>query len=142
MITFRPILITLFSRNFILVLKIYLSFIDLLYDLADTSIDLLICLDFFCRIDEEDVCASSGLQGVLLLTPALADPALEEIAFDSSFEHLLRNRNHDPVGLGTRVCHIQKPEPGNIPVLPLGKKLPDCGLAAESLLLGKGVRYL
>ena len=79
---------------------------------------------------------------MFLLSPAFSDPAFEKISFNSSFEHLLRNRDHDSICLGLVVGRIQKPQPGNIPVLPFGKKLSDIGLAAESFPFGESVRCL
>ncbi len=87
MITFRPILMTLFSGDFIL--NVCLSFVDLLDNLTDTGINLLICLNFLSRINEKDVCSSCCLESMFLFTPAFADSALEKIALHSPFEHFL-----------------------------------------------------
>ena len=97
MITFRPILIILFSHSFILVLKIYLSLIDFFDNLTDTGINLLVCLNLLCRIYEQDVCTSRCQKSMLLFAPAFSDSALEKISLYSSFEHLLGHGYHDPV---------------------------------------------
>ena len=80
---------TLFSHDFILILNVCLGFVDFLDNLTDAVIDLFVCLDFLCRVDEEYVCASSCRKRVLLIAPAFAYSALQEVAFDSPFEHLL-----------------------------------------------------
>ena len=79
---------------------------------------------------------------MLLLAPAFADTALEKIALHGSLEHLLRNGDHDSVGITPSADSIDEPQPGNIPVLALGKKPADGGLAAEPFLLGESVRSL
>ena len=50
--------------------------VDLFNDLSYRSVDLLVCLDLLCRIDEKYV-GSGRLEIVLLLAPAFPDPSLE-----------------------------------------------------------------
>ena len=132
----------LFSHCFMLSRLVSLRLVYLFNDLSDACVDLLICLHLFCRIDEEDVGASCRKKHVLLFAPAFSDSAFEQISLHGSLEHLFGNRNHDSVQSGTGAGHIQKPQPGNIPVLPFGKQLSDCSLAAEPFLFRKGVRVL
>ena len=131
----------LFCHCFILNLLIGLGLVYLFNNLPHTCVDLFIRLNLLGRIDEKNVC-SCCLQGVFLLSPAFSYPTFEKISLYGSFEHLLWNRYHDPVGLSSIVGHIQKPQPRNVPVLPFGKKQSDIGLAAESFPFGEGVRCL
>ena len=64
--------------------------VDFFYDLSDWGIDLLVWHDFLCGVHHQDVQAVLYLYLVLLSTPTLADPSLEKVALDCSFEKLFR----------------------------------------------------
>ena len=138
----RMLLRALFSHGFILDRLVCLSFVDLFYNLSDARINLFVCLNLFGGIDEKDVCSACCEEIVLLLSPAFPYSTFKQISLHGPFEQLLRDRNHDPVSVGTGSGHIQKPKPGNIPVLPFADQLADRSLAADPFLLRKGVRCL
>ena len=132
----------LFSHCFMLRRLVDLRLVYLFDYLSDACVDLFVSLNLFSRIDKEDICTSFCQKRVLLFAPAFSDSAFEQVSLHGSFEHLFGNRNHDSVQSGTGAGHIQKPQPGNIPVLPFGKQLSYRGLAAEPFLFRKGVRIL
>ena len=77
--------------------SLFLLCMTVIFRLIDFSDDLTYCLIylsvrqyFFCRINEENICAGSG-QIVFLLPPAFADPAFEKIPLYGSLEQFLRH---------------------------------------------------
>ena len=139
---FRITVMVLFSHGFISFLSFGLCSVDLLYDIPYACVYFLVTQDFLAWIYEEYVCATSCVKAMFLFSPALAYSSFEKITFDCSLEHLLRHRNHDAVLIVPSTCHIQKSQPGYIPVLSFGKKLSDAGLAAQSFFLRKSIRGL
>ena len=141
-ITFLIRELTLFCCCFILLLWLCICEVDFLDNLTYACVDLLVTLNLLCRVDEEYICSACCCQVMLLLAPAFSDSTFEQIAFYSSFEQFFRYRHHDSVCIRPGIGHIQKSQPGNIPVLPFGKELSNGGLATESFLFRKGVRCL
>ena len=94
--------------------------VDLFNDLSYRSVDLLVCLDLLCRIDEKYV-GSGRLEIVLLLAPAFPDPSLEEIALYSSLEHLLWYGHHHPVVFKAVAIEKYVTKPRHISMTALGK---------------------
>ena len=119
-----------------------LSLVYLLDNLSDACVNLLVCLNFLGRVDEKYIHSVLHRNIVLLLSPTFSYAALEKIALHGSLEHLLGYRNHDSIGVRTSAGGIDEPQPGNIPVLALGKKLADGSLSAEPFLFGESVRSL
>ena len=60
---------------------------------------------------------------MLLFAPTLADPALVEVALDSSFEGFLRYRNKKPGMIKTCIFYIQEAHAGHCSITTLAKKL-------------------
>ena len=125
----------LFDRCSIFRIKIF-------YDLADCRIDFLIGEYFLHGIHEEDVDVSFDRKHVLLLSPAFADTALQEIALHCPLERLLGNRNHDAVEFRILPAQAQISHARHIAVLSFGKKLRNGRLAAQSFFLRKSITDL
>ena len=64
---------TLFCRCFILLGLVCLRLVYLFDDLSDARVDLFVCLNLFCRVDEENVCSAGYMKRVFLLSPAFSD---------------------------------------------------------------------
>ena len=79
------------------------------------------------------------MQGVFLLSPALADPTLEQIALYRSLEQLFRNRNHDPVEVLSVPGSEYVAQMTGISMPSLGKKAVNAFLAAKSFFFWKSV---
>jgi len=109
---FSIIVITGLSGNF--------RFVDLLYDLAYGGEYLLICQDFLCRIDEQDV-SSLDLEVMLLSAPAFSDAPFQQIPLDCTFEQFLWNGYHDPVEVTAIDCQIYITKSRHVSMTTLGK---------------------
>ena len=114
-------------------------FIDLIYDLSYSLIDLFIAEDFFCRVHEKHIQTAFDSQVVLLLSIAFAYSSLEQVALYSTFEELFRYGYHDPVFLVSCALEAEKAHVRHIAVLAFGKKLRDAGLAAQSFFFRKSI---
>lgn len=114
--------------------------VQLVYDLPHRGIDLLVALYLFGRINEKNVDTSFKSQLMFLFTPALTDSSFEKIALHRPFKEFLGHGNHYAVDAKTIISQTYIPEPRNIPVLTLGKKQSNAGLAAQSFFLRKSIR--
>ena len=102
------------------------------------GVDILICHDFFCGIDEQDVHSVFGCDKVVFeSTPAFADTSFEQVALYSPFEEFLRNGNQDAAEFFSVVCSMDITDRAYTSVSAFSKKSLDGFLAAQSFFLRK-----
>ena len=77
---------------------------------------------------------------MLELSPTLAYPTFEKIAFDSSLEQFLRYGHKNPAMVFAIVGKISVAECADIAIFAMGKKPVNASLAAQSFLLRKSIR--
>ena len=114
--------IAVFLRIFknLFLLSIFCRLVDFFDYLSYSSIDLFVREYLFCRIDEKDVCAAA-VEARLLFSPAFSDPSLEQIAFNSTFEHLLGHRYHYSVVVATVFIEVDTAQACHVSMTTLGK---------------------
>ncbi len=79
---------------------------------------------------------------MLLSAPAFPYPSFEQIALDGALEQLFGHRHHDAAECLAVVRLPDIAESRHTSVTPLGKKLFDAGLAAQSFFFGKSIGAL
>ena len=102
------------------------------------GVDILICHDFFCGIDEQDVHSMFGCDKVVLEpAPAFADASFQKIALYCSFEEFLRNGNQNAAEFFSVVCSMDITNRAYTSVSAFSKKSLYGFLAAQSFFLRK-----
>ena len=80
------------------------------------------------------------VKAMLEPSPAFADAAFQKVAFYSSFEKFLWNRDKQAVGVLPVVCCIYEADLSDAAMLSFGKKPFNAFLAAQSFFLRKSIR--
>ena len=97
--------------------------VELFDDGSHRGVDLLVTHDFLGRVHDENVRSRIGSEHMLLLTPALSYPSLQQVALDCALERFLWNRYHKAGVLQTVFCKEQISQSENIAMLSFGKKI-------------------
>ena len=110
----------LLSIIFITNLSGMFCLVDLFDDHAYSGEYLLICLNFLCRVYEQDIC-SMNLKILLLSAPTFLDAPFQQISLDCTFEQFLWDGYHDSVEVMAVACQIYATETCHVSMTTLGK---------------------